>query len=269
MIHPKHTSRTSRFISVFVAISIAFMAAAPLASAADNSPIDLAAYAALLETHTQSTPDIVGTRVDYKSLKKAPELKSLVAQVKQAKPSTLDRNGKLAFWINAYNILAIDLVAKNYPIESIKDIGSFFSPVWDVEVAKIEGTTYSLGSIEHEILRKMGEPRIHAAIICASVSCPPLARTPFTAETLETDLNAAMQSWLTNDEKGIKINRSARSVRISKIFDWFEEDFEAKGGALKSIAPHVSDSDAAWLAENGKNATISYFGYDWSLNEVK
>lgn len=262
----KLTGLAPVLLAMGLALTLAL--AGPAWSASERSPIDLTVYGKLLEAHTLATQDLVGTRVDYRALKGSAELKGLVRQVERATPSILDRNEKLAFWINAYNLLAIDLVVQNYPIASIKDIGSFFSPVWDIEVATIEGRAVSLGAIEHEILRKMGEPRIHAAIICASTSCPPLARSPFSPSTIDADLDAAMESWLSSKQKGISINRSARSVRLSKIFDWFEEDFKAQGGVLKVIAPHLSGADAGWLAKNGETATISSFGYDWSLNDV-
>ncbi|MFK7894874.1 MAG: DUF547 domain-containing protein [Myxococcota bacterium] len=265
--HTSLVSRLSSGLALTFTLAGALGMSGPAWAGQNGSPVDLGEYGELLSTHTYATQDIVGTRVDYKALTRSAELKSLVRQVETAKPSTLDRNEKLAFWINAYNLLAIDLIVKNYPVDSIKDIGSFFSPVWDLEVATIEGKSVSLGGIEHEILRKMGEPRIHAAIICASTSCPPLARSPFSPATLNADLDGAMKSWLTSEEKGIAINRSARTVRLSKIFDWFEEDFESKGGVLQSVTPYLDASDAAWLAQNGRSATISYFGYDWSLND--
>ena len=78
-----------------------------------------------------------------------------------------------------------------------------------------------------------------------------------------------MRTWLASGEKGIAIDRAHQSIRLSKIFDWFEEDFEASGGVLVSIAPHLDAADAAWLRGDGKNARIQYFGYDWSLNDLK
>lgn len=239
-----------------------------LPAAASQPAIDLDLYGRLLENHTRAVPEIVGTRVDYRSLKKSQDWKRLVHQVRVAKPSQLTRNEQLAFWINAYNILAIDLISEHYPIDGIKQIGSFFSPVWDLEVATIEGRTISLGTIEHEILRKMGEPRIHGAIVCASVSCPSLARTPFRPASLDADLSAAMRSWLANREKGIAIDRSNRVVRLSKVFDWFEEDFESRGGVLTAITPFLEPDDATWIRAEGKKASIRYFGYDWSLNDL-
>ena len=232
-----------------------------------KAPFDRALYASLLEAHTKSVADVVGTRVDYRALGRSKDWKRLVAQIRSARPSTLDRDGKLAFWINAYNILTIDLVLQHYPLDSIRDIGSFFFPVWNVEVATIEGRTLSLGEIEHEILRKMGEPRIHAAIVCASTSCPPLARTPFTPARLGADLDAAMRQWLASSEKGVSIDRTRNQVSVSAIFDWFEEDFETGGGVLATIARYAPTADAAWLQNEGRQARIQFFDYDWTLND--
>ena len=232
-----------------------------------KAPFDRALYASLLEAHTKSVADVVGTRVDYRALGRSEDWKRLVAQIRSARPGTLDREAKLAFWINAYNILTIDLVLQHYPLDSIRDIGSFFSPVWNVEVATIEGRTLSLGEIEHEILRKMGEPRIHAAIVCASTSCPPLARTPFTPARLGAELDAAMRQWLASPEKGVLIDRTRNQVSVSAIFDWFEEDFETVGGVLSTIARYAPTADAAWLQNEGRQARIQFFDYDWTLND--
>jgi hypothetical protein len=236
--------------------------------AAAKSPVDLALYRRLLESHTRPVGGLVEVAVDYQGLAEDPDWNRLVRQVESARPSGFDRNERLAYWINAYNILTIDLVLKHYPVESIKNIGSFFSPVWNVEVATIEGRAVSLGEIEHEILRPIGEPRIHAAIVCASLSCPPLARTPFQADRLDADLAAAMRTWLANPKKGVRIDRASNQITISKIFDWFEEDFEASGGVLAVIAPALSPEDARWIEQNGADAALRTFPYDWSLNDI-
>lgn len=241
------------------------------ARAADTAPdpIDLALYARLLEANTVATRDLVGTRVDYRALRTSSEWRKLTRQVRNARPARLGRAERLAFWINAYNILAIDLVLAHYPVESIRDIGSFFSPVWKKPVGEIEGRERSLGEIEHEILRKMNEPRIHAAIVCASTSCPSLARTPYRARTLDADLDRSMRRFLANDQKGVRIDRNTGTVHLSSIFDWFEADFEAAGGVLPTIAPYLPEADANWLEGAGRNASIRYFDYDWTLNDVR
>jgi len=238
-------------------------------AAAGGAEIDLELYGQLLENHTRKVPEVVGTRVDYRSLEQSQDWKRLVRQVHAATPSRGTRDEKLAFWINAYNILTIDLIVKHYPIDGIKQIGSFFSPVWDIEVASIEGRAISLGVIEHEILRKMGEPRIHSAIVCASISCPPLARRPFRAASLDADLSDSMRRWLGIREKGIAIDRRNRIVRLSRILEWFEEDFESGGGVLAAIAPFLEPDDASWIRSEGKGVSIRYFDYDWSLNDLR
>ncbi len=257
-----------RFLSHWF-ISIGCPLAFGFPAMANDTPIDLDLYGRLLEKHTRAVPDVVGTRVDYRALEESNDWEPLARQVRNAQPSKLTRDERLAFWINAYNILTIDLILKHYPIGGIKEIGSFFWPVWDLQVATIEGRSVSLGEIEHEILRKMGEPRIHGAIVCASVSCPPLARTPFHPDNLDADLSAAMRTWLTNREKGISIDRQNRVVRLSKIFDWFGDDFESRGGVLEAITPFLDPADAQWIHAEGRNASIKYFPYDWSLNDLE
>jgi hypothetical protein len=240
-----------------------------LPAAAGDATIDLDLYGRLLEKHTRAVTEVVGTRVDYRSLKESQDWKRLVSQVHSARPSQYTPDEKLAFWINAYNILTIDLINRHYPIDGIKQIGSFFSPVWEIEVATIEGRSISLAAIEHEILRKMDEPRIHGAIVCASISCPSLARTPYRSAHLDADLSAAMQRWLANPGKGISIDRRNRVVRLSKIFDWFEDDFDSGGGVLETIVPYLGSDDAAWIRVEGANVSIRYFSYDWSLNDLR
>ena len=264
-----HRHRFLRSLSLAtLSLIVAFTASIGSAMAA-NDPIDLDLYARLLEQHTRKVDAPVGVRVDYAGLARSTEWPRLVRQVERARPSRLDSDARAAFWINAYNILAIDLILKHYPVDSIKEIGSFFSPVWDIEVATIEGKARSLGHIEHDILRTMGDPRVHAAIVCASTSCPPLARTPFRAETLDADLATSMRTWLASPEKGLRIDRGARQVTISKIFDWFEEDFERDGGVLETIARYAPEPNALWLRAEGRKARVRHFDYDWSLNDFE
>lgn len=231
-----------------------------------TSVLDLDLYARLLESNTRATTSLAGTEVDYAALVRSRELDRLVTQLAASQPAKLDRPARLAFWINAYNILTLDLVRKHYPVPSIHDVGSLFSPVWERPVATIEGRVITLDTIEHAILRPMGEPRIHAAIVCASKSCPPLRRAPFRPETLDADLDEAVRRFLANPAKGVAIDRDARAIRVSKIFDWFEEDFAAQGGVRTWLAAHLPAPDAEWLRGPGRDARLRYFDYDWSLN---
>jgi hypothetical protein len=252
-----------------LAVVSAILLFAALPASANDSSIDLDLYARLLKTHTRAVDKLVQVEVDYRLLAGSAEFKQIAGQVRRTKPSRLTPDEKLAFWINAYNILAIELITQHYPLDGIKELGSFFSPVWDLEVATIEGQSVSLGAIEHEILRKMGDPRIHGAIVCASLSCPPLARTPYRAATLDDDLSTAMRTWLASPQKGVAIEREPNIIRLSKIFDWFEEDFDSRGGVLTAIEPYLPSDTATWIREHGRSARIRYFDYDWSLNDVK
>jgi hypothetical protein len=262
--NPRSPSWTFRLALLVLASAIGFGT-----PAAGESPIDHDLYGRLLETHTRVVDDLALIRVDYSALRQSSDWKQVVRQVHAANPKDFGHDEKLAFWINAYNILAIDLIVQNYPIDGIKDLGSFFSPVWDRSVATIAGRKISLGAIEHEILRKMNEPLIHGAIVCASASCPPLARTPFRPDHLQVDLAAAMRTWLGHPEKGIALDRANHVIRLSKVFDWFEEDFEARGGVLEAIADFLPPEDATWIRGAGRKASIRYFDYDWSLNDLK
>ena len=131
------------------------------------------------------------------------------------------------------------------------------------------GRAVTLDEVEHEIVRPMGDPRAHAAVICASTSCPALRREPFTATRLDAQLDDAMRVWMADTGKGLAIDRRARRVTLSKIYDWFDEDFEAAGGALAFATRYAPEADRAWLRENGARARITYFDYDWNVNAVR
>lgn len=231
--------------------------------------LDHTLYAALLERHTKVVPDTAGVRVDYQGLAKDPDWPKLVAGLRaQAPAANAPRAERFAFWINAYNILAIQTVLDAYPVESIRDVGSFFRPVWKRDAGQIAGRTVTLDEIEHDILRPMGDPRIHAAIVCASVSCPSLMREPWDAAKLDAQYDATLRGWLASPAKGMRIDRAADTIHLSKIFDWFEDDFDAAGGVLAFVARYVDEDDRAWLARNGGDASIRYLDYDWSLNDL-
>ncbi|MDP3839735.1 MAG: DUF547 domain-containing protein [Methylococcales bacterium] len=166
---------------------------------------------------------------------------------------------KLAFYINTYNILALKMVLDNLPVDSIKDVGNLLSPVWKKTAGVIAEKDVSLDAIENEVLRPMGEPRIHFAIVCASVSCPDLRTEPYTAEKLNAQLDDQVKSFLNNVKKGL--NDDGKVIHVSKIFDWFEKDFKTVGGIEAFIRQHHSGLS--------KEAAIETdIDYDWSLNSV-
>lgn len=225
-------------------------------------------YGQLLEEFTRSTPNLAGTVVNYKELKKDPRWSALFQNLQATSPSTLKTDPeKMAYWLNTYNILAIHTVLENYPIKSIRDAGSLFSPVWKHENLKIEGRALSLSFIEHEILRPMGDPRIHAGIVCASSSCPALLRTPWKASSLDTQLDDAMRTWLSDERKGLRVDLDTGEVWVSRILKWFSDDFAGEAGVQLMLIQYAPAEQSAWLRKNRNQYSVKYFPYDWDLNE--
>jgi hypothetical protein len=246
-------------------VAVGLALAAPAARAA----FDEALYARLLQSHTREVADLAGTRVDYAGLGRASEWRTLVGGLDPVDPATVaERRARLAFWINAYNVLAMDLVVRSYPVASIRDIGSLFFPVWGREAGRAAGAPRTLEEIEHQILRPIGDPRIHAAIVCASTSCPSLRREPFTAGRVEAQLDDAMRRFLADPRKGLRVDAAHHALVLSRIFEWFEEDFAKAGGVRAFVRPYLSDAARADLDRAGADAAISYFDYDWALNDL-
>ncbi|MCZ6541330.1 MAG: DUF547 domain-containing protein, partial [Nitrospinae bacterium] len=145
------------------------------------------------------------------------------------------------------------------------DAGNLLGSVWKKTVGVVGGKDDTLNEIEHEIIRKMGDPRIHAAIVCASVSCPDLRKEAYTKEHLDAQLNDQLRRFLANRGKGLQINHKNGRILLSKIFDWFEDDFEPKGGVLPFLARYAPEPDRS-LLKNG-DADVSYLDYNWDLNK--
>ncbi|MBT3923980.1 MAG: DUF547 domain-containing protein [Nitrospina sp.] len=203
--------------------------------------------------------------VDYVNLKKDPAFSGLVSRLKDYPLESLrSRESKLSFWINVYNIFAAKMITDHYPVESIKDVGSIFQSVWKRPVGNVGGEERTLNDIEHEILRKMDEPRIHVAIVCASVSCPDLRPESYRVEKLNDQLDDQMKKFLLSREKGMKLDKKKNNVYLSSIFKWFADDFESRGGVLKFISQYVSAE--ASKAISNPQVKISYLGYNWKIN---
>ncbi|MDD9823747.1 MAG: DUF547 domain-containing protein [Gammaproteobacteria bacterium] len=242
--------------------------------------LDLALYARLLAEHTQSVPDVAGVRVDYAALRggapdsrqsaavnnAAADWRRLVASLAAADGPGTTQAERLAFWINAYNVLAIDMVVRHAPPQSIRDIGSLLRPVWRRPAGMAAGRTRTLHEIEHEILRPMGEPRVHGAIVCASLSCPSLSRVPYRPETLDAQLDDGMRRWLADSRKGLRVDRKAQTLYLNPVFRWFASDFDATGGVPAFVLRHAPADAAAWLRMRSVPPRIRYLDYDWRLN---
>jgi len=180
---------------------------------------------------------------------------------------------KFAFWINAYNAVTVKGILREYPTSSIKNHTAKLVGynIWDDLLLNVGEQTYSLNDMEHKILRKMGDPRIHFAIVCASISCPPLLQGAYTAENLDAQLTNNAKRFFADPTKFTATSQGATSphgeLKLSKILSWFAEDFGPDQAAqLRTIAPYLPSQMAQSLAKSG-HARVSYLGYDWGLND--
>jgi hypothetical protein len=194
--------------------------------------------------------------VNYEGFAADPEFYALVNQIIQFDVEQLiSTEEKLAFYINAYNILTINLILDNWPLDSIRDIGSFFRGPWDIVVLENADGQLTLDDIEHNIIRQLGEPRIHFAVNCASLSCPDLRHEAYRADKLDEQLDDQTRLFL-NSEKGLLLQGDR--LRLSRIFDWYGEDFEAFGELENFIKLYRPE-----LQFNTVRANLSY---NWDLN---
>lgn len=175
----------------------------------------------------------------------------------QAPASFVDNEEKKAFWINAYNFLTIELIVREGERETIKNLGGLFTSPWKRHSWFIAGHEYTLDHIEHDILRPMGDARIHFAINCASVSCPDLRDESYKSQKLNQQLDEQVRLTLGNQGKGLRIEGD--KLYASKIFDWFKKDFN-KGNVTGWISRYVD--------LHGK-PDLKYLPYDWSLNKAQ
>jgi hypothetical protein len=215
----------------------------------------------LLKAHVK--PD---GRVDYKGfIREKPKLESYLKLLSENAPdrSKWSKNEQLAYWINVYNAFTVKLIVDFYPTKSIRDLGPrikipLIKDVWHYKFFKIAGVDMSLDEVEHSILRKeFEEPRIHFAINCASVSCPPLLNEAFVASTLENQLIRVTTTFV-NDPSRNKI--SAQSAQLSSIFSWFKGDFTKKGTLVEFLNSYSK-------VKISPNARITFLDYNWNLNE--
>ncbi len=229
--------------------------------------------------------------VDYAGLKRDRDdldaFASLLAGLDPADYSSWSEPEKIAFWINAYNALTLVAIIDHYPIEpsalrsvmyprnSIRQIPG----VWKKLQFRILGEPITLDRIEHEVLRvEFDEPRIHMALVCAAVSCPPLRNEPFDGARLDEQFEDQTLRFLADPGK-FRIDENNGRVYLSPIFDWFGDDFVSKYGngnrfpdrknsqraVLEFVIPHLGDAERAFIERD--EFSIDFLDYDWTLNE--
>ncbi len=217
-------------------------------------------YNELLDSHliASEKDGLALNLVNYESIAADPVFYSVVNQIIQFDVEQLSSDQeRLAFYINAYNILTIKLILDNWPLDSIRDIGNFFKGPWDVVVLENSDGQLTLDDIEHNIIRKLNEPRIHFAVNCASVSCPDLRHEAYQAEKLDAQLDDQTRRFL-NNEKGLSLESD--SLRLSQIFDWYGEDFEVFGSLENFVGLYRPELQFNELRTNLR--------YNWNLNST-
>lgn len=180
------------------------------------------------------------------------------------------QQGKLAFWINAYNALTIYGILQEYPTTSIRNhtTAVFGYNIWRDLQLFVDGQPYSLEQIEHQILRKMDEPRIHFAIVCASLGCPRLLNRAYTRQNILEQLENNARNFF-QQSKNLQFNAAMSGLRLSEIVNWFADDFGKDSATqLKTLAQWMPSGPAQDLAASG-SASVSFLDYDWRLNDQR
>ena len=230
--------------------------------------------------------------VDYQGIKKHRKLlDSFVASMATLDPEAVDKwpeKEKIAVWLNAYNALTLTAIIDNYPIQSSFTRSLVFPKnsirqipgVWTELKWTVAKQPMTLDHIEHKILRvKFNEPRIHMALVCAAMGCPPLRNEPYYGRRLDQQLDDQTRKFLANPKK-FRIDREQNRVYLSPIFDWFWEDFkkfypaddqaflgnaQTERAVLNFIGRYLSVGDRKYLIK--ADYEVVYLDYDWSLNE--
>ncbi len=271
------TQRTGTFVVLLLVLGGACSRSMAEAEATERG-YSYDAYATLLRDHVNDSG-----RVDYHGLQRNRSgLDQFTAQMATLDPFVFARwseKKKMAFWINAYNALTLKAVVDHYPVGSIKDIGNIVKSVWDKLKFRVMGRDLTLNQIEHSILRvEFAEPRIHMAINCASIGCPPLLTEPFTANKLDEQLRKTAREFFADGSR-FRIDRKEKRVYLSPILRWFGKDFVAAYGGMQNRAKlskkenaavnfamtYAKESDALFL--RNQNFKLKWLYYDWNLND--
>lgn len=232
----------------------------------------------LLADHVQWQRNGVTTSVDYPGFRAdraaLDEYLAALSQVSNDDFQRWSRDQQLAFLINAYNAFTVDLILRQDSLpDSIRDIGSFFSGPWDQRFFTLLGEERTLDEVEHEMIRgnpALMDPRIHFAVNCASVGCPALRPKAYRGEELEQQLADSTRRFLSDRQRN-RFNEKPPRLEVSKIFDWYEEDFVDAAGSLHHYL--LQYADTLEIPANHRKSLdaerlkIQFLDYDWSLNQ--
>ncbi len=235
------------------------------APAAGAASFDHSAFDALLRKH------VVAGMVDYDAFKASPEFPKYLDALSKADPAALDDKERLAYWINVYNAYTIELINEHQERVSIRNIdktlGIAAKGPWHETLVKAGGQVYHLDNVEHGIIRRQfQEPRIHFALVCAAMSCPPLRSEAYTGAKLDAQLTEQARTFLATPAKN-RIDLKTATVYGSPIFvSYYREDFGSTDAAIgKFLAQFYPDGPEKELLLSGKFKLVAT-DYDWTLN---
>lgn len=218
---------------------------------------------ASVASFTEEADSFLGERVsdgqvDYEGIKNDPDrINQLYQQVGEMSLDGASDEEKKAFYINAYNIATIHQIIENYPVQSPNDIKGFF----DQNKHTIAGEQLTLNDLEKKkILAPYQDARVHFVLVCAAVSCPPLASFAYQADKLDEQLDEKTRKALNNDTF-IRVNHDKKKVELSKIFEWYQGDFTRDA---KSAVAYINQYRDEKIPEDYK---VGYYTYDWALNK--
>jgi hypothetical protein len=229
-----------------------------ISNSRSDTAVDHSIFADLLDKYVHQG------NVDYHGFKmEESELDQYLKVLENVDSKSLSRDEQFAFYINAYNAWTIKLILSGYPgIKSIKDLGNILKTPWKKKICRIDGDVITLDDIEHHILRpRFKDPRVHFAINCAALSCPPLWSQPFIGNTLDRQLDDATRAFINNSKRNYL---DGETLYASKIFNWFGKDFndDVSGFFLK----YADDNLKKELEVKNNKIKVKYLPYDWSLN---
>jgi hypothetical protein len=215
--------------------------------------------------------------VDYKNLKNDTRLDEYLAQLSKTNPEEFKNVDDIkAFWINVYNAYTLKFILEEYPVESINDLhwGGLFlgtvlgTTIWDDDKIVINNERLSLNNIEHDTLRKaIGDERVHFVLVCASISCPNLRNEAYEGFKLNEQLGEEARNFF-NDQTKNRFDRESKTAHLSKILDWYDDDFgNSKEEILQYITQYLNEDLADEIMTNIDEWQIEYLDYNWDLNE--
>jgi hypothetical protein len=248
-------------------------------------------YDALLKNVVQVSEDKKQTRVDYQQLALDSTALNvalvLFSQVTKTQYDGWTQQQKLSFLINAYNGFTLQLIVANWSeftsgkASSIRDLGSLFRSAWQKKFFNLLGNDHSLDDLEHDMIRQwFKEPRIHAALVCAAVSCPPLRNEAFIAANVNKQLDSQMQLFLADNSRNeMVLEKQQGKAYLSPIFKWYRTDFEQGYGGFSSLYDLLNQySEAIVQGDKEQQAQreliqradfpIHFKDYDWRLNDL-